>query len=32
MAAHRRGLQDMLVGPNTEYVVRHFTRSVLVAR
>jgi len=32
MAAHRRGLQEMLVGPNTEYVVRHSRRSVLVAR
>lgn len=32
MAPHRRGLQDMLIGPNTEYVVRHAKQSVLVIR
>jgi len=32
MASHRRGLQDILIGPNTEYVVRHAKQSVLVVR
>ncbi len=32
MAPHRRGLQNMLIGPNTEYVVRHAKQSVLVIR
>ena len=32
MAPHRRGLQSMLIGPNTEYVVRHAKQSVLVIR
>ena len=32
MAPHRRGLQDILIGPNTEYVARHATQSVLVVR
>lgn len=32
MAPHRRGLQNMLVGPNTEYVTRHAKQSVLVVR
>jgi nucleotide-binding universal stress UspA family protein len=32
MAPHRRGLQEMLVGPITEYVTRHAKQSVLVVR
>ena len=32
MAPHRRGLQNILIGPNTEYVVRHAKQSVLVIR
>ena len=31
MAPRKRSLQDLLVGPNTEYVVRHAKCSVLVA-
>jgi len=30
MAPHRRGLQEMLVGPITEYVARHAKQSVLI--
>lgn len=30
MAPHRRGLQEVLVGPNTEYVSRHANQSVLI--
>jgi nucleotide-binding universal stress UspA family protein len=30
MAPHRRGLQEMLVGPITEYVARHANQSVLI--
>lgn len=30
MAPHRRGLQEMLVGPITEYVVRQAKQAVLV--
>ncbi len=32
MASHRPELQDYLVGPNAERVVRHSKRSVLVVR
>ena len=32
MASHRPELKDYLVGPNSERVVRHFNRSVLVVR
>lgn len=32
MASHRPELGDFLVGPFTERVVRHFSRSVLVVR
>lgn len=30
MAPHRRGLQEMLVGPITEYVARHAKQAVLI--
>ena len=30
MAPHRRGLQQILVGPITEYVARHANQSVLI--
>lgn len=30
MAPHRRGIQEMLVGPITEYVARHANQSVLI--
>jgi nucleotide-binding universal stress UspA family protein len=32
MASHRPELKDYLLGPNSERVVRHSTRSVLVVR
>jgi nucleotide-binding universal stress UspA family protein len=32
MAPHRRGLQDILIGPNTDYVAHHAKQSVLVIR
>lgn len=32
MASHRPELGDFLVGPNSERVVRHFDKSVLVVR
>lgn len=32
MAPHKRGLREILIGHNTEYVIRHAKQSVLVVR